>query len=95
MGVTMKGGPSGNTFDSLASSPGHQSQPISNTANNSGVGPGVVFPTHNSGNTQDEYDQGVPKGGSNPITDGGDPNAKGSNAAPADIFKGCDYTPGL
>ena len=95
MGVVMKGGTSGNRFDSLASSPGHDSQPIVDTANNGGVGPGVSFPSQNSGNREGPYEPNMPKGGENAITAGGDPGAKGTNAAPADIFKGCDYTPGL
>jgi len=95
MGVKMSGGSSGNRFDSLAKSPGHDSQPIEDTANNSGMVPGVSFPSQNTGNREGPFPCDVPEGGSNPITAGGDPGAHGSNAAPGDIFKGVDETPGL
>lgn len=95
MGLVFRGGTSGDEHNYLVGSPGFDRQPIEDTANNSGVGPGVTFPTQNTGNRQGPLDPGVPKGGSNPITAGGDPEADGSQAAPAAIFKGSDETPGL
>ena len=95
MGVVFRGGSSGDDHDYRVGSPGFDRQEIEDTANNSGMGPGVTFPSQNTGNSEGEMDPAVPKGGSNPITAGGDPGASGSDAAPADVFRGSKTTPGL
>ena len=68
-------------------------QPVLDTSNNSGVGPGVNFvqATYSGYPGDPSKAPDVPSGGSIPTgsTDVQNPEATGSDATPKDILKGC------
>lgn len=97
MGVNIKqatyAGPDGFgiTTDPPVPSSG-KAQPLLDTSNNSGVGPGVNFVQATYSGIPGDPDLGpdVPSGASIPTgsTDVQNPESSGSDATPADIFKG-------
>ncbi len=67
-------------------------QPLLDTSNNSGVGPGVEMPQATYSGIPGDPDMApeVPSGGTFPTgsTDVQDPDSHGTDATPKDIFKG-------